>query len=208
MRDEQARVTRRTVVSAAGELFVERGYAATTIDAVADRARVSRRTVFTSVGGKAALLKLAWDWSLAGDDEPVPIAERPSVRRIQEQTDPIVVLRMQARHIREVSGRVAALDRVIAVAADVDPEATALRDSIEQQRLTGATLFVRWLRDRGWLRRGLSVRHGAELCWILMDPAGYRWLVTERRWSTRQFERYLTDSLAALLLGDSAVRSP
>jgi len=96
-----------------------------------------------------------------------------------EQTDPLVVLRMQARHIREVATRVATLDSVIAVAADADPEAAALRESIQQQRLIGATLLVRWLRDRGWLRRGTRVRHGAEVCWLLMDPTAYRWLVTE-----------------------------
>jgi hypothetical protein len=152
------------------------------------------------------LLKLAWDWSLAGDDEPVPIAERAAVRRIREQTDPLVVLRMRARHIREVAARVAALDSVIA--ADADPEAAALRESIRQQRLIGATLFVRCLRDRGWLRRGTSVRHGAEVCWLLMDPTAYRWLVTERGWSRRQFDRYLVETLSALLLDGSAVRTP
>jgi AcrR family transcriptional regulator len=208
MRDEQARLTRRAIVSAAAQLFVERGYGATTIDAVAERATVSRRTVFTAVGGKAALLKLAWDWSLAGDDEPVPIAERPTARRIHEQTDPLVVLRMQARHIREVAARVAALDRVLAVAADGDPEAATLREAIQQQRLSGATLFVRWLRDRGWLRSGISVRRGAEVCWLLMDPRAYGWLVTEKGWTTRQFERYLVETLSAQLLDRSDVKTP
>jgi hypothetical protein len=114
-----------------------------------------------------------------------------------EQTDPLVVLRMQARHIREVATRVATLDSVIAVAADADPEAAALRESIQQQRLIGATLLVRWLRDRGWLRRGTRVRHGAEVCWLLMDPTAYRWLVTERGRSRRQFDRYLVETLSA-----------
>jgi AcrR family transcriptional regulator len=205
IREEQAQVTRRAVVSAAAELFMERGYAATTIDAVAERATVSRRTVFTAVGGKAALLKLAWDWSLAGDDEPVPIAERAVVRRIQDETDPVVVLRLQARHIREVAERVAALNRVLPVAADADPEAAALRESIEQQRFTGARMFVQSLRDRGWLRRGISVRQGAEVCWLLMDPTAYGWLVKERGWTTRQYDRYLVETLSALLLDGSAL---
>ena len=65
LRDEQSRATRRRVVDAGAELFVERGYVPTTIDAIAERAGVSRRTVFTSVGGKAAVLKLAFDWTLA-----------------------------------------------------------------------------------------------------------------------------------------------
>src|SRR6476469_1765593 len=89
LREEHARVTRRAVVEAARELFVEHGYAGTTIDAVADRAGVSRKTVFTSVGGKPVLLKLAWDWARAGDDEPVPLAERPAIKDLSAERDPV-----------------------------------------------------------------------------------------------------------------------
>src|SRR5919107_608151 len=92
LREEQARSTRRAIVTAAGDLFVELGWSRTTIDAVADRAGVSRKTVFTSVGGKAALLKLAFDWALAGDDEPVAIADRPDVRRMMAGDDPAALL--------------------------------------------------------------------------------------------------------------------
>lgn len=59
LRADQARVTRRAIVPAAGEFFVERGYAATTIDAVAERAGLGLKTVYSSVGGKSALLNLA-----------------------------------------------------------------------------------------------------------------------------------------------------
>ena len=79
IRDEQARRTRRAIVTAAHDLFLAQGYAATTIDAVAQAAHVSRRTVFNSVGGKATLLRLALDWAIVGDDEPVPLAERPAI---------------------------------------------------------------------------------------------------------------------------------
>ena len=74
LREDQARATRRAVVSAARDHSVELGWSRTTIDAVAARAGVSRKTVFTAVGGKAALLKLALDWALVGDDDPVPMS--------------------------------------------------------------------------------------------------------------------------------------
>ena len=73
LREEQARTTRRAIVEAGTALFVERGFAGTTVDAIAERAGVSRKTVFTSVGGKVGLLKLAIDWALVGDDEPVAL---------------------------------------------------------------------------------------------------------------------------------------
>ena len=82
LRADQARQTRRRIVDAAAELFAEHGYAGTTIDAVATAAGVSRKTVFDSVGGKAQLMKLAYDFAIVGDDEPVALAERPEMRAI------------------------------------------------------------------------------------------------------------------------------
>ena len=88
VRDEQARRTRRAIVTAAHDLFLAQGYAATTIDGIAEAAHVSRRTVFNSVGGKPTLLKLAWDWAIVGDDEPIALADRPAIKAILAESDP------------------------------------------------------------------------------------------------------------------------
>jgi AcrR family transcriptional regulator len=203
VRDTQARATRRAIVTAATELFVERGYAATTIDAVAERAGVGRKTVFTSVGGKPELLKKAWDWSLAGDDEPVPMAQRPRVRQIQEQGDPVVGLRLWAGMVREAAARAAPIARVVAAAADVDGEVAALLAQIEQERLGGATMFVHWLRSVGGLRRGLSVQRAAESCWVFMDAAVYGRLVMQRGWSDDEYEHWVAQTVGAAILSST-----
>src|SRR6202050_1488263 len=88
VRDEQARRTRRAIGTAAHDLFLAQGYAATTIDAIAAAAHVSRRTVFNSVGGKVALLKLALDWAIVGDEEPIALADRPAIKAILAEPDP------------------------------------------------------------------------------------------------------------------------
>src|SRR5580692_13068899 len=88
VRDEQARRTRRAIVTAAHDLFLAQGYAATTIDGIAAAAHVSRATVFNSAGGKVALLKLALDWAIVGDDEPIPLAGRPAIKAILAQSEP------------------------------------------------------------------------------------------------------------------------
>src|SRR6516162_8731323 len=113
IRDEQARRTRRAIVTAAHDLFLGRGYTATTIDAIAQAAHVSRRTVFNSVGGKAALLKLAVDWAIAGDDEPIPVAERPAVKAIQAESDPRKGLALWAQMVTEIATRVAPISEVL-----------------------------------------------------------------------------------------------
>ncbi|HEU4329865.1 MAG TPA: helix-turn-helix domain-containing protein [Lapillicoccus sp.] len=203
LREQQARATRRVVVDAAAELFVDRGYVATTIDAIAERAGVSRRTVFASVdGGKAQLLRLAWDWAIVGDDEPVPMAQRPEVQRLMRQSDPMVGLRGWARQVSEVGERVAPLAQVLVAAADADPEVAQLLSVVETQRLTGARMFVRWLRDHGGLRRGLSVERAAQICRMQSDPAIYRRLVVEQGWTTAQYQRFLVDVVRATVLPD------
>ena len=162
---------------AGGELYVERGYGPTTIDAIAERAEVSRKTVFTSVGGKAAVLKLAFDWALAGDDEPVAIADRPEVRRMMQEQDPAAFLAAWIAMNAAIAGRLAALHHVLVVAADADPEAAAILATTEQQRRHGALALVTRLEAIGGLRPGLDVDRAAAITEVLMDPLPYRRLV-------------------------------
>src|SRR6201993_5421858 len=88
LRTEQAAGTRRLVLDAATRLFVERGYARTSIDAIAEAAGVGRSTVFAAAGGKPWLLKTAHDRAVVGDDEQVPFAERPEARKPFAMTAP------------------------------------------------------------------------------------------------------------------------
>ena len=119
-RAEKARRTRLALIAAATELFAERGYTGTTIEAIAQKAGVARPTVFTSMpGGKPQLLKEARDVAIAGDDEPVPIPQRTWYVQTLAQTDPVVLVRMQSRNNRRILKRVAALEIVIrAIGAD------------------------------------------------------------------------------------------
>lgn len=200
LRDDQARATRRLIVGAAGKLFMARGYASTTIDAVAEAAGVSRKTVFTSVGGKTAMLKLAIDWALAGDDEPVAIAERPEVQRMMEDDDHAALLDGWIAMNAAIAGRVAPLYHVLVVAADADPEAAALLATLDDQRADGAGAVVRRVAELGGLRPGLSVEQAAAIADLLIDPLPYRRLVEKHGWSAEAYTEYLQRSAAATLL--------
>jgi len=129
VRDEQARRTRRAIVTAARELFLGQGYAATTIDAIAAAAHVSRRTVFNAVGGKTVLLKLALEWAIVGDDEPVPLADRPAIKAIQAERDPRRALALWVDMVVDIAARVAPIGAVLYAAADGDPETCAGRST-------------------------------------------------------------------------------
>jgi AcrR family transcriptional regulator len=201
LREEQARATRRAVVGAARDLFVELGWSQTTIDAVAARAGVSRKTVFTSVGGKAALLKLALDWALVGDDEPVPLAERPVIAEMAQLTDPRALVARWAQFVAELEERAAPLAAVLVVAADADPEAARVHAKSERDRLGGAESIVARLAAIGGLRQGLTTERAAAAALVLMDPAIYRTLVGEHGWSRAEYAGWIERAAAAELLG-------
>jgi AcrR family transcriptional regulator len=199
-RTRQARATRQGIVSAARELFVERGYAATTIDAVAERAGVGRKTVFSSVGGKGALLRLVWDWSLVGDDEPVPMAERPAVRAMLAERDPRRLVRMWVDMQLEVAARVTPIGGVVMAAADVDDEVHELIETIRRESLAGATGFASHLAAVGGLRSGLTVEKAADVCWAVLNSLLWHLLVSVRGWPAPEYGDWLVDVVSASLL--------
>lgn len=200
VRDEQARRTRRAVVTAARELFLAQGYAATTIDAIAEAAHVSRRTVFNAVGGKVALLKLALEWAVAGDDEPVALADRPAIKAIQAARDPRRMLDLWVNMVVDIAARAAPVGEVLYVAADGDPEAAELLANEAQVRMHGARAFAGHLASQGALAEGVSEQQAADLCWAVNDGHLYSLLVTQRGWTPAALAQWLSDSLAATLL--------
>lgn len=200
LRAAQAQATRRSIVSAAATLFVERGYGATSIDAIAEAAGVSRKTVFTSVGGKLETLKLALDWAIVGDDAPVPVLERPHVQAALAEPDARRILRDFATNILEVMGRTAPLLRVLESAAGLDADLRALNDDLRAQRQHGMSFLAALLAERGALRADLTEREAADVLWLLNECGPYTRFVTEQGWSPERYQAWLADSLLALLI--------
>lgn len=197
-----ARATRRAVLGAARELFEERGWAATSISAIAERAGVSRPTVF-SIGSKADLLRLVRDIALAGDDEDAPVSARPAWQRIVAEQDPGRMLALFSTHVRRVCERYSALEEVLRGAAGAEPELRRLWEAGERQRLGGAAQLVQALAGRTPLRVGR--REAVDVVWLLMAPDHHRRLVTGRGWSGARYERWLCRVLCEQLLpGDGA----
>ena len=201
VRDEQARATRRAIVAAAAELFISQGYAATTMEAIAKAANVSRKTVFAAGGSKLGLLKDAFDWSLVGDDEPIPMVDRAPVQGILATSDPAAAVRLWAAMITDTATRAAPIGAALAAAGHVDDDAAALVRQSDRHRLEGARAFVAHLVSIGGLRPGLAPAEAADLCWLAMDPGPYVRLVLERGWSVERFQAWLTAAVTWELLG-------
>jgi AcrR family transcriptional regulator len=205
-RAEGRRLTVRRCVAAAAELFVEQGYAATTIDAIAARAEVARRTVFSAIGGKVALLKLAYDWSLVGDDEPVAMSDRPEIRVIAATRSPRRAITLWAQHVTVVAHRSTPMMFVMQAAADTDPDAAALYEKALRDARLGARMFVEHLTTLTTLRPGLDPDLATDLVWALLDPGVYDRMVRRGGWNDADFSFWLATAFIHGLFGIGSER--
>jgi TetR/AcrR family transcriptional regulator of autoinduction and epiphytic fitness len=204
-RQAQARQLRLDVAAAARALFIERGFAATTIADVAQAAGVSTQFIYAAFGGKRGLLAKVIDWTLAGDDEPIPMAQRPSIAAVQQEPTITGKCALYARHTRMVAARIAQTLQMLRAAADADADARAIYETGEAQRRTGTVLFVANLRRAGQLRAGLSEQQAADAIWALTPDILWNLLVVQRGWTPDQFEHWYAGQLAAAVLDDKLI---
>lgn len=204
-RREQARATRRGILQAARELFVEGGYVATTIGSIAARAGVSPETVYATFRNKRSLLSELIDVSIVGDDAPVPVLERAWVQDLRDEPDSRRRLQILARNGRLILERWSPIYDVLRGAAAADPEIASLWELNKAQRFAGQSELVRILAARGSLRDGLTVRTAADILFAIGSPETYRLLVVDRGWSAGRFEHWYAETLAQLLLARGSV---
>ena len=199
-RARQAAATRARIVEAAGRLFAERGYVATTIDAVAAEADVAVETVYARFKNKRNLLDAYLDLSIVGDAEPVPLLDRPEMQSVRAATDQREQLQLLARIMRVVLERNAPVHAVLRAAVAVDPELDALAAEDDKRRKATQRAFVEMLSSSGPLRDGLSIGDATDTMSALVNPETYAYLTRRRGWTPGRVERWLAENLALLLL--------
>jgi AcrR family transcriptional regulator len=199
VRSSRARQLR--VAEVAGRLVVERGYAGTTMADVALEAKVSVPWLYKVFGPKPLLVKHAYDVLLAGDADPVPLAQRPAFRALAAETDPRRVTERYAAISRDLIFRVGPLAAALLSAAHSgDPELVELASTIGRERLFGATAVTDHLGELGALTPGMTREQARDVVWTLISPEVHRMLASERGWSSHQYEQWLAGTLTATLL--------
>lgn len=200
-RQAQARITRARIRAAAAELFVERGYAATSIAAIAEAAEVSAPTVYATFGSKALLLSEAVDVALAGDDEPIALADRSETDATTHAPTAEEAAALFARFGAQLMGRAGLLLRAAEAAADQDPELRPRWLAGHRGRLQDMTGVAHGFAAAGFLRDGLTVDDAAELLWVYGDPAVYCSFRLIRGFTDEQYETWLRRTIATTLFG-------
>ena len=194
-RQIQARETRDRVLVVARRLFVEHGYAGTSVARIAQEAGVSAPTVFSGFRSKVNLLKEAVDTAIAGDTDDRPLRDRPVLRRIHEAGTFAEVVERMADAFAEVAERSYPIYAVVHGAADSDPEIAALLRELNRQRLIGATLLAETMAERLGRPDAEDLR---DSLYVLQSPLQYGLIVHDRNRPLRWYRDWVARHLHAL----------
>nr|WP_296069177.1 TetR/AcrR family transcriptional regulator [uncultured Actinoplanes sp.] len=199
-RAEQARATRRRIIAAAASQFVAHGYGATLLDQVAEQAGVAVQTVYFHFGNKRTLLKEALDVAAVGDDDPVPLLERPWVKEIQQETDPVRIIALWLATGRSILDRIAPLMRVVRGATGTDPEVAAQWDANQAQTRTAYGFLAELLARRGALKPGLDVEQAADIAFVLSNAETFLQFTDVCGWTADEWQERTVALLTAALV--------
>jgi AcrR family transcriptional regulator len=188
------------VIDAARTLFVDRGYAGTTLEAISAAAGVPPATLYRLFASKIGVLKAVIDVAAGGDDQQIAFGDRPDVLARLRLDDPYVQLDAFAQLATEVMARIAPLQQVLVGAAATDREAADLLADFSRQRQRGQARIAAALARQGALRKGISERTAADIVYTLMSPEVYRLLTLDRGWTPKQYQQWLASSLRQQLL--------
>src|SRR5215472_4393067 len=185
VRQRQAGDTQRRIIAAARSLFASRGYAATTLEAIAEVADVSPKTLGAVFGSKRALLAEVINpeafgthvWQLI---EEVRVTEDPSRR-----------LALVAQITRQAYETLVNELELLRTAGAVAPELTDLASLVEARRRQNQARLMASLHEQGVLRSGLSFEEATDVLWALTSFDVYRMLVVEQRWEPERYETWL-----------------
>ena len=200
LRAEQADGTRRRVLAAARDLFLARGYAGTTVAAVAQAAGVSPDTIYVSLGGKQGLLEGILALARFDPEDPTQRDQQHRRGEVGGLADPHQRLHRLVELSCETLTRISPVHAVLRGAADGHPFAAELYGRMLQLRLQLQARNLETYLGRS-LRAGLSVKQAAEHYSALLSPELYHLLTVECRWPTRRYASWVTDLLDHDLLG-------
>jgi TetR/AcrR family transcriptional regulator, regulator of autoinduction and epiphytic fitness len=200
VRREQARATRRKVLSAARELFLERGYAGTAISEVARRAGVAQETVYSVFGNKRELLTQLIEFEMARGEEEIPILRRPYVDDLRAEKNQRRRLRLWVHHTFLTLERTSPVHAIIRAAAASEPKIALLKGRLQRTRFDQQKALMALMAELGPLSGGPGDASAVETFWLLASPELHHLLRVDHKWSAERYERWLADMVESLIV--------
>ena len=199
-RRAQAQATRTAILEAAEQLFAAHGFAATSMPAVAAGAGVALKTVYATFATKAGVLHALWNLRLGGDDEPVPVVDRPWYRELLREDDPERLVRAAARQSRMVKDRAGPVMQMVREAAGTEPLIADLWQRIETEFRTVLGGLAERLNALGSLAPAVDAETATDILWTLNHPDTWHLLVVRCRWTSDQYEQWVASTVRTQLL--------
>jgi AcrR family transcriptional regulator len=200
VREEQAARTRTRILEAASELFLERGYARTTMKDIAAQANVARDTVHAIFGSKARVLTALIDLRLVPDGTVANVTQTPDAQAVRDEVDQRKQIELFAKFIAGISTELRPVFEILRTASAVEPEMAKVFEEMDRFRLSNMQTYAQWIAARGPLR--VSSRQAGEIIWALASLDVGRMLCDEIGWTESQHARWLSDTLIRTLLPD------
>lgn len=199
-RRAQAGETRRQILEAAHKLFIERGYSGATIQAIAEKAGVSLKTVYAVFKNKRKILFTLLNVSSSREgEENVPIAERSGPRAVGQERDQRRQLQMFARVVADNLEGAAYVSEIMQAAARTEQDVNKLVQRLSKQRWEHMALAVRQVAANGPLRQKDEAA-ATDTVWTLTSPEVFLLLRRDRGWSKKKYTGWLADQLIRALL--------
>jgi len=193
-----ADLTRLRILAAARDLFAEGGYAGTSVQAVARRARVSVDTVYAAVGRKPQLLLAVHDMALAEGPVPLPAEQRDFVKAVRAAPTLAAKVEAYAAAMARVLPSTVPIMNALHEAGATDPDCAALHRRLSERRAANMRLLAADLRATREVRDELSDDEVADLVWSLNSPEFFG-LFTSRGRTPEQYAAMLADLLLRTL---------
>ena len=190
-RKEQAQETRRRIIGAAHDLFIDKGYGNTTIADIARSAGVSVETIYAAFKNKPTLLRQVWFAHFRGDEEATPLYDRAAMQAVLAEADLLERTRKHAAFVTENFRRIGPLHHALQGAAASEPEAAAMLAEYAERRLDVATKYAHAAAATGQL--AVSEDECRDVLFSTMDGTLWHTLVGERHWSDERFAAWLGD---------------
>ena len=198
-RRAQARARRLAVVLTARDLFERDGYRPTTITAIAAHAGVSAESVYKGFGSKAALAKAVFDITLAGDDEPVPVAQRPAMQAVRDEPDVRRKIAMFVDGLAQRQARSARVQILIRDGRHVDDSLAPVWANLNDEGLVGMTMLGHHLLETGQLRDGIDLEEVRDVLWNYLAIDHYERLVLSRGWPLERYSHWLAQAITSAI---------
>src|SRR4029077_11086803 len=134
LRKQQASQTRMRILDAAQRLFAEKGYPASTVEAIAGAAGVAVDTVYAAFGSKRGVLRALLNVRVGGDEAELDLLARAGPQAVQREHDQRAQLAAFVADVSAIIERARPVDDIIRGAAAVDADIAAFRAENEVYR--------------------------------------------------------------------------